>query len=99
MFKYYILFVILNILDLIGTYFLIKPDYEYNPISQYIWRTGGFNLLIVFKLSFTLFPIAVMNYYYQTEPKRAKYIMMLANVLVSLPVVLLGYLWILQCQI
>lgn len=93
MVKYYVLLVILNILDLLGSYLLFGPDQEYNPICAYIWRNHGFESLIFFKVMLTLIPIAIIDCYHDTQPKRAKYAIILANVLVFIPVVLLGYLW------
>lgn len=91
--KYYILFVILNTLDLIGSYLLIGPDQEYNPLCTYIWRTYGFEALVVFKVLDTIMPIAIISCYYKVQPKRAKCVMILANILVSIPVIMLTYLW------
>ena len=93
MFKYYILFVTLNFLDLIGSYLLLGPDQELNPICSFIWREFGFEYLVALKTLVTSFSIIVVNIYHTIEPKRAKYVMILANVLVLLPVVLLGFIW------
>jgi len=93
MIKYYILFVALNFLDLIGSYFLLGPDQELNPICAYIWKTYGFATLVVFKVLNTIIPIAILNYCHRIQPKMAKYTIMFANVLVLIPVILLGYLW------
>lgn len=95
MLKYYDLFIILNTLDLVGSYILLEPGQELNPICAHIWSMYGFEGLVMFKVLMTAFPIAAINYYHKTEPKRAKYAIILANVIVTIPVVLLGYLWIL----
>lgn len=93
MFKYYILFIVLNTLDLVGSYLLLDPDKELNPVCTYIWENHGFASVIVLKILLIIYPIVIFNYYHSIQPKRAKYVMILANVLVLLPVILLGYLW------
>lgn len=92
MLKYYILFVVLNILDLIGAYFLIDIDSELNPFCKYIWENIGFGAVILLKTLLTIFPIVVINIYYDIQSVIAKYVIIFANILVMLPIITYCYL-------
>ena len=98
MIKYYILFVILSSLDLIGSYLLLSPEQEFNPICSFIWREFGFDYLVIMKTLLTFLPIIVISTYHKIEPKRAKAVIILANVIITVPVVMLLYIWSLVCQ-
>ena len=93
MFKYYILFIILNILDLVMTYFLIHPDLESNLMGQYIWRNYGFGGVIIMKTVLTIFPICVINRYSKSYLTKAKFAIIVANLIVLVPVTILAYIW------
>ncbi len=92
-YKYYILFVVLNIFDLIGSYLLLGPDQEYNPICSFIWKEFGFEYLVVIKTLLTFLPLIIIDIYSEMEPKRAKIAIIIANVILAVPVIMLLYIW------
>ncbi len=93
MLKYYVSFIVLNILDLVMTYFLINPDLEYNAIGRYLWQNYGFGSIVIMKVLLTAFPIIVFDRYSKIRPREAKLLIVLANAIVVVPVMMLFYLW------
>ena len=93
MLKYYILFATLNIIDLVGSYILIGPNYEFNPVCQYIWKTYGFSSIILMKITLTILPVYIFYLYSKQEPLRAKYFIVSANAIVAIPIFALIRIW------
>ncbi len=91
--KYYLLFILLNLIDLIGSYFILDPYLEWNPVVTYLWKNHGYNSVILLKALFTAFPLWVIYYYATNEPFKAKIVMIVANLILCIPIAMLVYLW------
>lgn len=93
----YILYCVLSTLDVIGSYFLLSPDCEGNPIMKLIWENYGYTTVILVKTAIVMLVLFIYEYLMSREKTGyGGFVIWFAVVVTTTPVLLLLYIWIMM---
>jgi hypothetical protein len=90
----YILFVLLNIFDLVASYIILDPSLEANPVMRWLWITYGFIGVTGLKTVTTFVSLGYLMYAEDKCPKLVLTGLIIGNSALFIVCSMLVYTWL-----